>query len=143
VELEPGSARIRPGLIAIAAVIAVLAAAAQQKPAVSWPQFRGPGSSGIGAGKPPVQFGPERAVWKTAVGPGLSSPVVWDQRIFLTEVDGANNRFTTLCIDRRTGKVLWRQTVTAEQTEKVHEISSPAGATPVTDGRRLYVYFGS
>jgi outer membrane protein assembly factor BamB len=121
-----------------------IAAAPQFKPAVWWPQFRGPNSSGIGEGKPPVQFGPGQAVlWKTAVGPGLSSPVVWDSRIFLTEVDRANNGFTTLCIDRRTGKILWRRNVTAEQIEKVHEISSPAGATPVTDGERVYVYFGS
>jgi outer membrane protein assembly factor BamB len=68
---------------------------------------------------------------------------VWGQRIFLTEFDRAHNRLTTLCIDRRTGKILWRQSVTAEQIEKVHEISSPAGATPVTDGKSVYVYFGS
>ena len=113
-------------------------------PAESWPQFRGPNSSGIGGGKPPAEFGPDRAVlWKTPVGSGLSSPVVWGGRIFLTEVDQANKRFTTVCIDRRNGRLLWRHSVTAEAIEKVHDISSPAGATPVTDGERLYVYFGS
>ena len=109
-----------------------------------WPQFRGPNSSGLGEGKPPVTFGPDQNVlWKTAVGPGLSSPIVWDGRIFLTEFDRTNNRLATLAIDRRTGKVLWRQTVVPERIEKVHEISSPAGATPATDGERVYVYFGS
>ena len=77
------------------------------------------------------------------MGPGLSSPIVWEGRIFLTEFDRANNRLATLGIDRRTGKVLWRQTVVPERIEKVHEISSPAGATPATDGERVYVYFGS
>ena len=77
------------------------------------------------------------------MGPGLSSPIVWDGRIFLTEFDRANNRLATLGIDRRTGNVLWRQTVVPERIEKVHEISSPAGATPATDGERVYVYFGS
>ena len=120
-------------------LLPVLLGAAQ-----SWPQFRGPNSSGVGSGKPPVHFGPDRAVlWKTAVGPGLSSPVVWGGRIFLTEVDAANNRLSTLCIDRRSGKILWHRSVTAETIEKVHDISSPAGATPVTDGERVYVYFGS
>jgi outer membrane protein assembly factor BamB len=48
-----------------------------------------------------------------------------------------------VCIDRRTGKIRWRRTVAAEEIEKVHELSSPAGATPATDGERVYVYFGS
>jgi outer membrane protein assembly factor BamB len=109
-----------------------------------WPQFRGPNSSGIGTGKPPIQFGPgQNVLWKTAVGPGLSSPIVWDGRVFLTEFDSANRQLATLCIDQRTGKILWRRTVQPETIEKVHQISSPAGSTPVTDGERLYVYFGS
>ena len=109
-----------------------------------WPQFRGPNSSGIGTGRPPVQFGPDHNVlWKVSVGPGLSSPIVWNGRIFLTEFDSTNKQLATLCIDQRTGKILWRRTVAPEAIEKVHEISSPAGSTPVTDGERLYVYFGS
>jgi outer membrane protein assembly factor BamB len=109
-----------------------------------WPQFRGPNASGIGTGKPPVQFGPDRnVVWKAAVGSGLSSPIIWNGRIFLTAFDAANKQLATLCIDQRSGKILWKRAVTPETIEKVHEISSPAGSTPVTDGERLYVYFGS
>src|SRR5689334_23308977 len=75
-----------------------------------WPQFRGPNSAGLGDGRPPVEFGPDRSVlWKTAVGSGLSSPAVWEGRIFLTEFNRTNNELATLCIDRRTGKVLWRR----------------------------------
>jgi outer membrane protein assembly factor BamB len=109
-----------------------------------WPQFRGPSSSGLGDGKPPVHFGPDQnVVWKTSVGVGLSSPIVWEGRVFLTEFDQATRHLATLGIDRRTGKILWRRTVAPQQIEKVHELSSPAGATPVTDGERVYVYFGS
>src|SRR4029078_9445881 len=109
-----------------------------------WPQFRGPNSSGLGVGKPPVQFGPDQNVrWKTAVGPGLSSPIIWEARIFLTEFDPTKKQLATLCIDRRTGKILWRRVVVPEQIEKVHEISVPAGSTPVTDGELVYVYLGS
>jgi outer membrane protein assembly factor BamB len=136
----------RVSWITILAVLALssFAGAAQNRGKAWWPQFRGPNSSGIGEGKPPVNFGPDQNVlWKTAVGPGLSSPVIWEGRIFLTEFDRANKRLATLCIDRRTGKVLWRRTVAPEQIEKVHDISSPAGATPATDGERVYVYFGS
>lgn len=125
-------------------VLSSFTVSAQQGGKVSWPQFRGPNSSGLGGGNPPVYFGPDKNVrWKTAVGPGLSSPIIWDRRIFLTEFDPTNKQLATLCIDRRSGKILWRRTVAPEQIEKVHEISSPAGPTPVTDGERVYIYFGS
>ena len=125
-------------------VLSNFAVVAQQSGKVWWPQFRGPNSSGLGGGKPPVEFGPDKNVrWKTTVGPGLSSPIIWAERIFLTEFDPAKKQLATLCIDRSTGKILWRRAVSPEQIEKVHEISSPAGSTPVTDGERVYVYFGS
>ena len=125
-------------------VLSTIGTSAQNVGKAWWPQFRGPGSSGLGEGRPPVQFGPNQNVlWKTAVASGLSSPIIWEGRIFLTEFDRAKKQLATLCIDRRTGKVLWRRAVTPEQIEKVHDLSSPAGSTPVTDGERVYVYFGS
>jgi len=112
--------------------------------AADWPQFRGPNSSGIGDGKPPVEFGPSQNVlWKAAVGAGLSSPIIAKGRVFLTEFDRATNQLATLCIDQRTGKILWRRTVAPAEIEKVHDIGSPAAPTPATDGERVYVYFGS
>src|SRR5213595_2912787 len=81
--------------------------------AAEWPQFRGPNSSGIGDGKPPVEFGPgHNVLWKTPVGSGLSSPIVTKGRIFLTEFDRAGKQLATVCIDQRTGKTLWRREVT-------------------------------
>ena len=112
--------------------------------AADWPQFRGLNSSGIGDGTPPVEFGPSQNVlWKTAVGAGLSSPIITQGRVFLTEFDRATKRLATVCIDQRTGKILWRRNVAAAEIEKVHDISSPATPTPATDGERVYVYFGS
>jgi outer membrane protein assembly factor BamB len=126
------------------AIVSSLVGATQKSGQKWWPQFRGPNSSGLGEGKPPVHFGPDQNIlWKTAVGAGLSSPIIWEGRIFLTEFDQASKQLATVCIDRNTGKILWRRTVTPEQIEKVHAISSPAGATPATDGERVYVYFGS
>src|SRR4051794_29267305 len=88
------------------ALLSAFAAAAE------WPQFRGPDSSGIGDGKPPVEFGPNQNVlWKTTVGHGLSSPIVVKGRVFLTEFDSAAKQLATLCLDQRTGKLLWRRTV--------------------------------
>ena len=141
-----GFLRTRVSCITLVAALALssFGSAAQKSGKVWWPQFRGPNSSGLGEGGPPVHFGPDQNVlWKTAVGAGLSSPIVWEDRVFLTEVDQPNKQLSTLCIDRRTGKILWRRTVAPEQIEKVHELSSPAGATPATDGESVYVYFGS
>jgi outer membrane protein assembly factor BamB len=131
-------------LLLATVALSAIAAHAQNPGKVWWPQFRGPNSSGLGGGRPPVNFSPSQNVrWKTAVGSGLSSPTVWEDRIFLTEVDRENRQLTTMGMDRRTGKILWRRTVAAEAIEKVHEISSPAASTPATDGQRVYVYFGS
>ena len=136
--------RVAWGILLAAFVSSSFGGAAQKSGQVWWPQFRGPNSSGLGAGTPPVHFGPDQnVVWKTAVGAGLSSPVVWGDRIFLTEFDQANKRLSTLGIERRTGKILWRRSVVPNEIEEVHELSSPAGSTPVTDGERVYVYFGS
>src|SRR5262245_45568317 len=131
-------------ILLVTAILSTFAGATQNSGKAWWPQFRGPNSSGLGEGKPPVHFGPDQNVlWKTAVRAGLSSPIIWEGRIFLTEFDRANKQLATLCIDRRTGKILWRRTVAPEQIEKVHASSSPAAATPATDGERVYVYFGS
>lgn len=131
-------------IILAVALTAISAGSAQRVAGTKWPQFRGPSGSGVGEGKPPVQFGPgQKEHWRVAVGPGLSSPVIWGDRVFLTEVDRTRKELATLAIDRRTGKTLWRRPVAVVEVEKVHEISSPAASTPVTDGERLYVYFGS
>src|SRR5262249_375141 len=74
---------------------------------------------------------------------GLSSPVLAKGRIFLTEFDRATNQLATLCLDQRSGKALWRRTVSPPRIEKFHEISSPAAPTPAIDDERIYVYFGS
>jgi outer membrane protein assembly factor BamB len=111
--------------------------------AVVWPQFRGPNCAGVSeSGRPPTDFGlTTNLLWKTELPAGLSSPCVWRDRIFLTAFD--QRRLETICIRRRDGKILWRQTAPAEQIEEINPASSPASATPATDGKRVYVYFGS
>ena len=133
-----------PWIMLLVIVVVSSSPRAAENGDVWWPQFRGPNSSGLGGGKPPIHFGPgQNVLWKTATGSGLSSPIVWRERVFLTEFDQTSQKLSTLCIDRRTGKILWRRAVAAKEIEKVHELSSPAGATPATDGERVYVYFGS
>src|SRR5258706_742278 len=109
----------------------------------NWPQFRGPGGLAVASDpSPPVHFGSHsNLLWSTALPSGHSSPCVWDQRIFLTALD--QWQLQTLCIDRREGKILWRQPAPAEKLEPTHRIGSPAASTPTADGERVYVYFGS
>jgi outer membrane protein assembly factor BamB len=114
--------------------------------AASWPQYRGPGGSGIAvdSDKAPVEFGPTKhLLWKTDIPSGHSSPAVWGDRIFLSTFDKNSGKLEVLALDRRDGRILWRRTAPAEGIESVHDISSPATATPATDGERVYAYFGS
>jgi outer membrane protein assembly factor BamB len=115
----------------------VLAAAAATP---NWPQFRGPNSCGVAEkDRPPVEFSPTtNLLWKVELPPGLSSPCVWDDRIFITGVEG--EKLVTVALNRRDGQVLWRQAVTADKPREIHKKNHPAAATPATDGQSLCVY---
>jgi len=107
-----------------------------------WPAFRGPNASGIADTTGlPTEFGPKlNVVWQTALPAGASSPVVAAGRIFLT---GAGERkLETLCLDRSTGRILWRRSIAPARSETLHQLNNPASPTPVTDGKSVYVFFG-
>lgn len=127
------------GWIAAAAIAAGSAAFADAR----WDQFRGPGGSGIAENeKPPVEFGPSKnLLWSIAVPKGHSCPVIWDDRIFLTGF--AQGKLETICINPADGKVLWRKAAPTEKIERYNGVNSPATPTPATDGKRVYVLFGS
>ncbi len=110
-----------------------------------WPQYRGPSGSGVAVGgHPPVEFAPgKRMLWKTPLPSGHSSPSIWENRIFVTAFQKETNKLEVLALDRGTGRILWRRTIPAKELEEVHPMSSPATATPATDGERVYAYFGS
>lgn len=112
---------------------------------VQWPQFRGPGGTGLAVeGAAPVEFGLSKGLlWKADLPAGHSSPSIWGNRIFLTAGDRQSRKLEILCLDRKTGKLLWRREVIAEKIEKLHDISSPATATVAVDAERIYAYFGS
>lgn len=109
----------------------------------NWPQFRGPGGHSVGEGpEPPAVFGSNsNVVWQVALPPGNSSPVIWDDRIFLTAQE--SNHLVVLALDRRNGRRLWTHHVLAPNLEPTHRLGSPASPTPCTDGERVYAYFGS
>ena len=110
-----------------------------------WPQFRGTGSQGTSAWntKLPTDIGPDKkAVWKTELPPGHSSPIIFGNRIFLNAEDD-DDRLLTLALDRTTGKILWQQEAKYDKLESIHTIGSHVQTTPATDGKHLVSLFGS
>ncbi len=134
-----------------------------------WPQFRGPGSLSIStAANLPITWSADRNVaWKTSIpGLGWSSPIVWDDKIFLTTVVSEKetetpkkglyfggerltvptdtHRWLVLCLDLASGKILWQQeAVKGMPTSRRHVKNTYASETPVTDGKRVYACFGN
>lgn len=150
----------------IAAVLAFLAPSLHAQ--ANWPQFRGPSAGVVEDGiLPDTWSATENVVWKTEIpGRAWSSPVVWGQRIFLTsavsEGDtetpkkglylGGNrqkpsdktHRWMVYCIDLGGGKILWEQVAhKAVPRHPLHVKNTYASETPVTDGQRVYAYFGN
>jgi len=112
----------------------------------NWPQWRGP----KGTGKAPTadvvtEWGPEHNVkWRIELPePGNSTPIVWADKVFLTQPLSKTNQRALICVDRETGRELWRRAVTYDQPEATHKTNPYASASPVTDGERVIAWFGS
>ncbi|HEX3314599.1 MAG TPA: pyrrolo-quinoline quinone, partial [Gemmataceae bacterium] len=121
------------GIVALAAGFAI----AQQPNAAptAWPQFRGPGGSGVAEGqKPPIEFGPDKNVkWKVAVPSGFSSPIVVGDLLVMTAFD--KGKLYTIAYRRADGSEAWRLEAPAKKIERFHKTeASPAASTPATDG---------
>jgi outer membrane protein assembly factor BamB len=93
--------------------------------------------------KPPIKIGPNQGVlWSASVPWSPSSPCVWGDYIFLTTF--ADAQLQTRGYSTRDGRLLWTSGLKPDQLETYHSTeSSPATATPATDGRRVVSYFGS
>ncbi|MBW8039462.1 MAG: PQQ-binding-like beta-propeller repeat protein [Planctomycetes bacterium] len=113
----------------------------------NWPRFRGPGGLGISAytNVPASWNGKtgEAILWKSKVPlPGHNSPIVWEDRVFVTGAD-PNNR-EVYCFDALSGKLLWKRGVTGSTKPiEVMDDGGPGYAAPtaVTDGRRICAIF--
>jgi len=109
----------------------------------SWPQFRGPNGQGFAAhATPPLHFGPHtNLAWQVPIAPGHSSPVVWDQSLFLTTF--LTGQLAVVAFNRQNGQTRWQWSIPAGPIGDVHSASSPAAPTPATDASRVFAYFGS
>ncbi len=134
---------MKTALALLTAGVLVSAAVAEDK-SLPWPQFRGPGGTGVAQGqKPPVEFGPEKNLrWKVAVPGGLSSPIVAGENLVLTAFE--DGKLYTIAYRRTDGHEAWRREAPAKEIERYYKAEgSPAASTPATDGERIVVYFGS
>jgi outer membrane protein assembly factor BamB len=155
--------------IALAACLPVACLAQVVNEADQWAQWRGPQGNGVAAtADPPMTWSEEKNIrWKTALpGVGNSSPIVWGDRVFLTtgipggeEVEPTagrrpgehdntlkvrKNKFVVLALDRTDGRILWQTTVRDQVPHEArHNTGSFASASPLTDGERVFAFFGS
>ena len=141
--------------------------------AENWHQWRGPNANGVSmTADPPVLWSEDKNIkWKVAIdGEGTSTPIIWGDKVFVLtaiktdekdpsipdpkdqpktnffDIKRPNNKhaFVVLCLDRNTGKEIWRDTaITKIPHEGAHNDNDFASASPTTDGERLYCWFGS
>lgn len=134
-----------------------------------WPQFRGPGGTGVVMSKvlpPDTWTAKENVAWKYEVpGHGWSCPIVVGGKVFVTscvtdakvaapktgyyapmdtKTHDGEHRWTVVCLDAATGKVLWEKVAhKGKPQHPIHVKASYASETPVSDGERVYAYFGN
>jgi outer membrane protein assembly factor BamB len=122
--------------------VAVIAVAANLALGENWPGFRGPTGQGISQEKDlPTEWSrTSNVVWRTAIpGNGWSSPIVFDDRVFVTTATDEGTSFRLICLDRKTGSVLWNKEVLRQKAGHKSSQNSYASSTPVTDGQKIYV----
>ena len=112
----------------------------------NWPQFRGPRGDGQSPAQGlPVTFGEaENVLWKTPVhGKAWSSPVVWDQQIWMTTATPDGKELGALCVDAETGKILHDVVVfRIADPQFCHPMNSYGTSTPMIEKGRIYLHFG-
>ena len=111
----------------------------------NWTQFRGPNGQGISkATGLPLHWSAEANIaWKTDIpGEGWSSPIVWNDHIFLTTTTEDGKNCHIIAVERKSGKILWNKLVfTQVPQQHKHELNSYATPTPVTDGKTVFAVF--
>ncbi len=110
--------------------------------AENWPQWRGPSLNGVSAEKNlPLKWSAEDNIaWKLAM-PGLSgsTPIIWNDRIFLNVAEGDDLYLWS--VDRTKGTLIWKKLLGAGNVKmRKHNMSSPS---PVTDGKTVFIMTGT
>ncbi len=112
----------------------------------NWPAWRGPTGQGecVDPQMPATWSATENVKWKVPLkDQGNSTPVIWGEKIFLTQANKGGTIRSLLCFQRSDGKLLWQSDVKYEEKERNWNASWYCNASPVTDGERVVVSFGS
>ena len=113
----------------------------------NWPDFRGPLGNGhaISANLPLTWSERENIAWKTPIpGLGWSTPVIWDDQIWLTMATDEGKQLHAVCVDRLAGKVVRQIKVfDVAEPEPINALNSYASPSPLIEAGRVYVYFGT
>ena len=110
----------------------------------NWPAWRGPAADGTTPETDlPLKFSATEGVkWKIELPErGNSTPIVWGQKIFLTQNVGTKR--TLMCLDRKDGKTLWQAGPEWTEKEVTHGTNPYCSASAATDGERVVAWFGS
>lgn len=127
-------------LAALCSVVAVVGPAR----AANWPQWRGPSLNGFTSetGLPEDWSKSKNVVWTAKMpGPSAATPIVWDDRVFVTAIDPQSKAMWAICLDRSNGRERWRREAGVGFMNK----AGNTGASPsaVADGKRVYFFFGT
>jgi outer membrane protein assembly factor BamB len=112
--------------------------------AENWPCWRGPRQDGSSSeSNVPIHWnGTSNVVWKTELpGSGHASPIVFNDQIFIVAATPEKQDRLLLCLERKSGKILWQKTALTAALEKKHSLNGFASSTPATDGQLVYVAF--
>lgn len=124
-----------------AALLLTLGALAR---AEEWPAWRGPRLDGTSAEtRVPVRWSAtENLRWRTALpGSGHASPIVSGGRVFTVAADDATQERLLLCLEVKSGALLWKTTVVKAAPDRMHRLNSLASSTPASDGERIFSTF--
>jgi outer membrane protein assembly factor BamB len=113
--------------------------------AEDWPQWRGPNRDGVWNETNIMESFPPGGLkisWRARIGPGFSSPVVAEGRVFVTDsqVSRPKAREHVLCFDAKTGKRLWTHAYEVDYADWAFDPKNPFGPrpTPTVSGSRLF-----
>jgi len=135
-------------MLRLTALLCGLMLTANTLHAENWPNWRGPLNNGISTEKNvPLEWSAtENVAWKAPLpGPAGSTPVVWEDHIFLTSMDNSGEGKDAYLIALNTqGKELWRHKL-GSGTNKARgdEGNNPAAPSPVTDGKHVWGFIGT
>lgn len=111
-----------------------------------WPSWRGPNGDGklSESASYPVEWSPDGIAWRaTLPAPGNSSPVVANDRVFLTMAEEEGAVRSLLCFDAENGEILWKRSAAYGKKDPTHKTNPFSAASPVTDGETVYVWQGN